>query len=487
VARVLLHPRSRVRRSLLLVSLIVLLIVSTRQSNVRAEGEAFLVKDINPTGESSPGHFVLVGSRLFFKADDGVVGRELWQSDGTAAGTTLVADINQGSNSSFRSDIGMPATALNDLLLFAADDGVHGVELWKSDGSGAGTSMIMDIFPGRESSYPESFTVVAGTLYFVAENDMTGRELWKTDGTPSGTMLVKDIHAGNERRPFGYPDGLTNFNGMLFFTAEGRDQGDELWKSDGTLEGTVPITTIGTPGSIVPYGFTVAGQSLFFAYAKTGVGELWKTDGTAEGTSPVTTSSPGARFEWPTSLSAVGDTLYFGGRPTTPYDVGTALWRTDGTAEGTIKLTTGNVAPSEVKRATHGLLFKGNDHDHGSELWRTDGTPGGTGLLRDIWPGQGSALGANYFTLTSIGEIVFFSPDDGVHGAELWKSDGTAQGTVLVDDIAPGARSSNPYNFTLSGRNIFFSADDGLSGRELWAVPFSIQLDERVFLPMIQR
>src|SRR4029453_8297673 len=133
---------------------------------------------------------------LFFDADEGTTGRELWKSDGSAAGTVLVKDLDQGSADSSPSS----PTNVNGTVFFGAEDGVHGSELWKSDGSTAGTVLVKDIAPGLRGSIfpfgPFVLTSANGTLFFSASDATSGQELWKSDGTAAGTVLVKDIFPG---------------------------------------------------------------------------------------------------------------------------------------------------------------------------------------------------------------------------------------------------------------------------------------------------
>src|SRR5262245_29423240 len=162
-----------------------------------------MVLDINPGIASSrpagtagipwsyPSETVVIGSTAYFTAEDGVHGIELWKSDGTAAGTMLVKDIIPGSASSVTEPSFL--TNVNGTLFFTASDGTHGRELWKSDGTAAGTVLVKDIVAGSGSSGPGLLANVNGTLFFRAFDAKRGSELWKSDGTAAGTTLVKDI------------------------------------------------------------------------------------------------------------------------------------------------------------------------------------------------------------------------------------------------------------------------------------------------------
>lgn len=114
-----------------------------------------------------------------------------------------------------------------------------------------------------------------------------------------------------------------------------------------------------------------------------------------------------------------------------------------------------------------GLFFSSDDGSHGDELWRSDGTRRGTRLARDIAPGaDGSGPGG----LTNVNGTLFFDADDGRHGDELWRSDGTARGTRLVSDIDPGRIGSEPLEFTAGNGARALSAR-GRSRRSWGRVP----------------
>src|SRR5262245_24540950 len=137
-----------------------------------------LVKDINlVTLSSSPGQLVNVNGTAFFTADDGVHGRELWKSDGTPEGIVLVKDIGPGSTGSVPGNL----TAVGGTLFFTVNLPGVGVELWTSDGTEASTVLVKDIVPGSEGSSPTLLTDVGGTLFFSAVGPGTGAELWRSD------------------------------------------------------------------------------------------------------------------------------------------------------------------------------------------------------------------------------------------------------------------------------------------------------------------
>ena len=190
----------------------------------------------NPS--STPQELSVIDDTMYFNAFDVNNGRELWKSDGTSAGTMLVKDINPGSSSSYPRDF----TDVNGTLFFIAYDGTNGNELWKSDGTSGGTMLLKDIRPGSSSSYPYYLTEVNGTLFFSAYDGTNGRELWKSDGTSAGTMLVKDINPGSDSSS---PSSLTEVNGTLFFSATLNSSGNGgLFKLGPVLFGTSGEDTI---------------------------------------------------------------------------------------------------------------------------------------------------------------------------------------------------------------------------------------------------
>lgn len=290
-----------------------------------------MVKDISSDGNSNPDNLTAFGGLLYFSATDTAHGNELWKSDGTAAGTVLVADINLLDGGA-RSSGPYNLTPLNGWLYFDANDGVHGYELWKTDGTTAHTSLVKDIRDGAEASGPDSLTVYNGALYFSADDGVHGNELWKSDGTAAQTSLVLDIGLNGDGAEGSYPDHLNVFNGGLYFSAYDGVHGKELWKSDGTAAHTTMVKDINPNNagadSSEPYGFAVMGQTLFFTAADGTHGrEVWRTDGTEANTTMVMDIYPDSNSSYPEPLVPLGDFVYFNANS----ESGPGVWRTDGT------------------------------------------------------------------------------------------------------------------------------------------------------------
>jgi ELWxxDGT repeat protein len=502
-----------------------------------------LVKDISPgSGSSYPGigyslglgQFAVLGGKLYFGANDGTDGNQLWSTDGTSAGTKIVDNINPGSITTNGQGAAVTSiAAVNGRIFFQANDGTHGSELWTSLGKASATSLVKDIDLTDAGSYPTEFSGSGGVTYFQADGelwktdgsargtsllnpaipsqesfadfngklifgaaDAHGSEMWQSDGTAGGTTLLKDINPGSGSS---YPNGFTNFDGKLIFSANDGSNGDELWISDGTVLGTTLLKDInpaqgytyygnyypGYPQGSYPRDFTAMGGSLYFAADDGSVGdELWKTDGTAAGTTLVADINPGSTTDYygdvnpkssaPQDLTAFNGLLFFSANDGSH---GRELWESDGTASGThlvADITPGRAGSYPVSLTIVGskLFFEANDGVHGTELWESDGTAAGTVMVKDINPGSTGSTSGSAATLIDLDGSLLFTADDGTHGMELWRSDGTSKGTVMVKDINPGnagsLSASYPSTFAIAGGLLFFAADDGTHGRELW-------------------
>ena len=433
--------------------------------------QVVLVKDINPDiSGSNPDNFIEFDDKLYFTADDGENGRELWVSDGTSTGTQLLLNINPEYSYYYDNYLNINSNPddfieFDDKLYFTADDGENGRELWVSDGTPTGTQLLLDINP-RISSYhdfydpyyynsyyygsnPSNFIEFDDKLYFTADDGENGHELWVSDGTSNGTQLLLDINPGiNNYYYKSYPDGSNSnpsnfieFDGKLYFTADDGENGHELWVSDGTSTGTQLLLNINPEYSYYyddyfninsnPDDFIEFDGKLYFAADDGENGhELWVSDGTPTGTQLLLDISPRiieyGHFEAPDPFSSYPDNfIEFDGK----------------------------------------LYFTADDEEHGRELWVSDGTATGTKLLLDINPG---ISGSNPDDFIEFDDKLYFTADDGENGEELWVSDGTATGTQLLLDINSHTSQdgdgfgSNPSNFTEFNGKLYFTANEQL-------------------------
>lgn len=435
---------------------------------------ATLLADIRPGAVGSvPRELVHGDGVLFFTADDGVAGRELWKSSGTGgSGTFRVKDIRPGAATSNPRRL----TVAGAKLFFTAEDGVHGRELWVSDGTPEGTVMVKDLRPGPIGSAPDQLLAIGDVVYFAAHDGVSGTELWRSDGTPEGTFLVEDLYPGDDIFSPGTPGSssprrLTRVGEALYFVANVEDT-VHVFRSLG-LPGATSVFS--APEDNFLLSFTPVGSRLFFLVDNDeGEASLWGTEGTAPAGS--LRFFPGL---YPDDFTALGGRLFFsagaGEGPGLPGDPdGEELWVSDGTGAGTVKvkdLRSGpeGSAPGAFAAMNGRVYFAADEGSLGRELWRSNGTAKGTTLVRDLAPGAG---GSSPQGLAHISGVLFFSADTAGRGREPWMSDGTAEGTVPLGEIAPGARGSNPRDFLRSGWDVFFVASDGARGEELWALPF---------------
>ena len=266
-------------------------------------------------------------------------------------------------------------TESGDILFFAVST-LDSSQVWSSDGTEAGTVLVKEFGGGTGELH---LTEVDGIVYFASGNGRGGRELWKTDVGRSDAVLVKafDTRIGV----------LRNGGGTLLFRVWGSDPSGEsrAWKSDGTEAGTVLVEpSFHRPRRERPApSETIGGTVFFVARDAKRDHALWKR--TDAGTTIVKVIGPGVVGSGPSDLTGVGDTLYF------------------------------RVGASPA-----------------GELWKSDGTEAGTVFIEDValvreWEG-----GSGPTDLTGLGGTLFFIASDGFSGVQLWRSDGTAAGTLPV-------------------------------------------------------
>jgi ELWxxDGT repeat protein len=417
----------------------------------------YLVKDINvltSPASSTPTVIVTIGQMTYFFADDGSHGLELWRTDGTDSGTQLVKDMNPGAGSGVRLD--RWAFPLRDSLIFTAGVGLD-LQVWSTDGTEAGTTMLTDIHLAAPNAFNAKLIgVTADAAYFFATSAPGAGELWRTDGTADGTRRVVDLQLKSGALPFAVG---TIGNSIVFYASTASRSG--LFLSDGTAEGTRPVGGGGGVAAGVQFGDTI----VFTAFEPGNMFGVYLTNGTLEGTLRLQGGfiiDPNYAYE-PFNLVRIGNVIFFSGNDGMH---GRRLWRTDGTVAGTSVIMdafpgSGGSQPRNLTSAGNTLFFFVSSAN-ANQLWKSDGTADGTKLVKDLQlPNSYGGFGWH--------GVFYFAFDDGLHGAELWGSDGTAEGTAMVRDIFPG-KDSGLYTISIVPRSegFVFAASNGVNGFEPW-------------------
>ena len=430
-----------------------------------------LIKNINSGQKSSnPRHLTShKNEALLFTADNGKKGVELWISKHSQKTTSLLKDINKGPESSNPDEF----STHKSQAYFSANNGNKGQELWVSDGTSKGTYLIADINSGAAGSSPSDLLWFNQSLFFAADDGLQGRELWNYDPSSQKAKLVDNIQK-NQSGSSSNPTGLTAFNGNLYFAATGDVYGRELWRTTGEEDQSYRISDINPGGfNSNPEDLEVLSSNLYFT-ANTPYGEraIYKTDGTLNNFTELkikipedlTEESENITFNTPENLKEAGGVIFY---------------------SATTTLVIRELVPKIVKekdddgneKETTTFQLKERNELFGRELWLTDSTINGMKFVKDINTGQASSSPNDF---SSINGLLYFSADDGVHGRELWVSDGTELGTAMVADINKGATDSAPRSITEVDGVIYFSARNDKVGRELWRLDDDNQSATRI-------
>nr|WP_306440941.1 ELWxxDGT repeat protein [Corallococcus aberystwythensis] len=449
------------------------------------------VKTILPPSElgiprfaMGPGAFVDFKGTLHFAVNFEDGRRGLWRSTGTDAGTTPVRSFAATAGTSTPRLSRLAATPAQ--LFFQAPDTVHGNELWVSDGTTAGTRLVKDLTPGTEDSSLTHLTATGATAVFFREVFdttvfTTRHELWKSDGTAAGTVRLRDFGTSVEVSAQDAKQG----NALLFFVRE-LEGGITLWRTDGTSAGTVQLKWLDEGPDTYPNDVRTSGAlTLFKLDEESGLSELWKTNGTAGGTLRLASFGSTRNMQ---VLGALGAYAYV---TTTSYSTQyMVLYRVPlagGNPEPVVTLpndyaSQGPAFPriNAVSQAPGGkkLYFAVNISSDSpaprdTQLWVTNGTAGGTTLLR-----RPLSLSDEYNSpvYAAADNLVFFSAYQASTGIEPWVSNGTPAGTRLLKNIGVQPQpdpSSYPREFFRLGSRVYFSAYDDTLNSQLWSSALS--------------
>lgn len=422
--------------------------------------EAKLIADINsyhgnPQGnfeDAPPSGFISTADKLFFRVDDGIHGQELWATDGTAVGTALVKDLWPGPESGFGP--GTPTLAFGNELYFSAPvPGATGTRLWRSDGTTNGTALV------HNSVQPASLVAFAGHVWFLGREGDGNYALWRSDGSSAGTVQVAMTQDSGIPAP---GQDIRVVGEKLFFISGAATK--TLWVSDGSNNGTRQILR---GAQILPRAELHAQDSgvLLFSYRETSAqnqAELWRSNGELSGTFVIS-----ADMDFSQGRALTGDNQAF-------LHIGNQLIRSDGSQAGSYTLASNLVEGDSFEGSPpwlylNGKLFYVGDGSHGDELWSADPNAQAAALVKDINPGAAGSDIADMDILN--GQLIFTAFREGT-GFALWASDGSEIGTVLLADPNPATdHVGNCWcgrTLTVAAGDAYFSSYQPSVGTELW-------------------
>jgi ELWxxDGT repeat protein len=435
----------------------------------------------------------------------------------TVRGTKVFTSVAPDSQTQYGSEFAV----FNGFLYFVADDDVHGNELWRTDGTDAGTTLVSDIHPGlpSASSNPHRFTVVGTRMYFNAYNATTQspETVYYLDAAaPTTVKLAKAVPVGGGAAitAIGSLMGAPNGRAIISRLAEGNGYyavyavapGSDTFTKISAGQESIGSTNVFSPTA-------TAGGWMYYARNNSNVfpgqgGELWRTNGTT--TEMVADIRPGNEGSSPSAFVATSDKVYFTADDGTR---GRELWVTDPADKANTHVVYEHVPgpgatsindPGQVANGSILYYVPANDPVTGPEVWRTDGTQAGTRVVKDITPGTGGVSvpvpfalrgglgilrGSDVFasldgtaaattllgtadldgygpnTPVVLGERAYFAAGFTPFGQALWRTDGTPAGTTALSAggfDGTGATSGNAMSQTLAvlgSKLVFFSRD----------------------------
>jgi len=458
--------------------------------------------------------YEVVNNILYFKGHSVSAGYELWRTDGTVAGTFLLKDINPGASTSLGvSGFNPILGASGNTVFFSANDGTNGLELWKTDGSAANTILVKDITSGSTSTYlnRNSFWTGGNGIYFMANNQVNGNELWFSDGTVAGTQMLRDAATGTASAE---PQKLTFIGNYAYyfyldynnFNTQTLSSQRILFKSDGTPAGTsslavAPAYNATTLVIFSDVGFHTYNNALYFSMRR-----IDNLPGTTKDTillykTDLNLTSYSVVAKLPVDSSAAGGVIFYFPRLTTLQ--GNRLLyvymgvNNNGLTLATFNLLTGSgktlhkLGPSTPYNNQNFTFYTAGNKVYFPFPPNNDMEPGYIDLITDsvyqlknINP-NGAAFGCYNFSSLNVDHVLYklnnkyyFLAYEPGYGFEFFETDFTSAGTYRIKDIHPGPNSFDRNNWQnscysklihVTPNNIYFGANDGVSGFELWS------------------
>ncbi|WP_264513281.1 hypothetical protein [Luteolibacter rhizosphaerae] len=475
-----------------------------------------LVLDAIEQSFFSDGGGVMMGGHYYF-GSYGSVGGALWRSDGTPQGTVMLALLGDRIISAW-----FPSAQGEGKLHFEVQGpSGMGIQLWQTDGTAAGTAEVKTKIPVKASGSGFS-TQAGGSELFVQTNSEEGvAQLWKLGEGKRGPVallrperITASAYSSNIFDDYPY----AALNGNIVTMVQGRGRSDQemwrlsqkgkaaaLWKSprgraldqitflggiggraifplwqdtgrvdfwttDGKTGGTRLLkkgdTEVGTIGAIVHAG----GRAYWGVRRQADYEALWTSDGTEAGTHAVRTADGMLPVPLGAEMYELNGLLYFIGMR--PYGIGAGLWRTDGSPEGTVEVK-GNwdgiasAEPNRLIRVGDRLFISVFAQNYGNRLWTSDGTTAGTQRIHGE-PLPASAPEHLDYAIHDLGGVLIFSVDGKY--PQWWRSDGTEAGTVMVADSSGAAPPQMPDDLKVMNGKLHFTAERRDVGRELFVV-----------------
>ncbi len=398
-------------------------------------GQLKAIPEINPgTGGSNPTRLTVFKNKLVFFASDGTVapagGNEMWTLDSLDF-PSLVYNINPGTASANLAASYINMAVAGGKLFFPANNGTNGPELYSWDGTNA-PMMVKDINPGAPGSSPTEVVMLGNKVYFSATDGTNGFELWEHDPTYGTTRMVADVYAGG---PSSNPSNLTVYNGKLYFAANEPSVGNELFVYDPATETAKLVGDINTSGSSSPQSMlTVAGRLYFVATHSTYGRELFSVTDTLvqrhtdvrTGTgSSINFASVGQKI-----IGVLNNMIYFGA---TDGITGYQLYKFDPKKETTSLVYNinplGSSSPASFTLFNKKLYFSASSPDKGTELWSYDGM-NAPEMVADIDTAMnGSSFPANF---TVYNNALYFTATEPLTGTELYKYEDASLGVQNI-------------------------------------------------------